>query len=96
MLTKSGVTQVCVIYNPVNGKIVHIHSETFAEGMQLHSDDKMEELARQRAREAKRELTDVKVIHLRDPRFVGWPTRVDPTTGELEMADVHSFRKPSG
>lgn len=93
--TSTGVTQVCVIYSPINGSIVHIHSETFAERMKLHSAFEMERLARKHALEAKRDLTDVKVIHLHDPRFVGWPRRVDPETGKLEMADLHSFRKTS-
>jgi hypothetical protein len=63
--------------------------------MKLHPAIEMERLARQHAREAKRDLTDVKVIHLNDPRFIGWPRRVDPQTGKLEMVDLHSFRKTS-
>jgi hypothetical protein len=94
--TATGATQVCVLYNSVSGNIVHIHSETFADGMQLYPEDEMERLARQHALEAKRDLTDVKVIHLRDPRFEDWPRRIDPTTGKLEMAGVLSFTKPSG
>ena len=94
--TSTGATQVCVLYNSVSGNIVHIHSETFAEGMQLHPEDEMETLARQHPLKAKRNLTDVKVIHLRDPRFEDWPRRIDPTTGKLEMAGVLSFTKPNG
>ena len=94
--TATGATQVCVLYNSVSGNIVHIHSETFAEGMQLHPEDEMETLARQHPLKAKRNLTDVKVIHLRDPRFEDWPRRIDPTTGKLEMAAVLSFTKLSG
>ena len=94
--TSTGATQVCVLYNSVSGNIVHIHSETFAEGMQLHPEDEMETLARQHPLKAKRNLTDVKVIHLRDPRFEDWPRRIDPTTGKLEMAGVLSFTKPIG
>lgn len=94
--TSTGVTLVCVIYNPANGKIVHIHSEAFAEGTKLHSEDQMEKLATHHARKAKRDLTGVKALHLRDPRFVEWPRRVDPKTQKLEMTGPHSFRKPSG
>ena len=94
--TVTGATQVCVLYNSVSGNIVHIHSETFAEGMQLHPEDEMEKLARQHALEAKRDLTEVKAIRLRDPRFEDWPRRIDPTTVKLEMAGVLSFTKPSG
>ena len=94
--TSTGITQVCVMYNHADGKIVHIHSETFAHGMKLHSEDEMEKRARHHAQKAKRNLTGAKALHLRDPHFAGWPRRVDPKTQKLEVAEPHSLGKPSG
>jgi hypothetical protein len=89
--TASGTTQMCVLYDQADGRIVHIHSETFAQGMRLHSEDKMEQMARARAQGAKRDVGACKAAHLRDPQFAGWPRRVDPRTGELEIALPQSF-----
>lgn len=94
--TSTGVTQLCVMYKPISGKILHIHSETFADGMTLHPEDEMEKRARHHAHERKRDLTSAKALHLRDPRFVGWPKRVDPKTGKVEMSDPRSSGKPGG
>ena len=86
MRTAATVTQVCVIYRPSDGAIVHTHFETFAAGMNLHTEGKMEHLARQHASAKGRDLTDVKFLHLRNPQFVGWPKRVDPRIGKIELA----------
>jgi hypothetical protein len=88
--TATAVTQMCVIYRPADGTIVHIHFETFAAGMKLHTEHQVEQLARERAAAKQRDLTDVKFLHLRDPRFAGWPKRVDPQTGKIEFEDPAS------
>jgi hypothetical protein len=93
--TSIGVTQVCVIYDPSDGKIIHIHSETFAPGMEQHSEDEMENRARHHAHKAKRTVTDAKALHLHDPRFEGWPKRVDPKTQKLELTEPRSLGTPS-
>jgi hypothetical protein len=94
--TSTGVTQVCVIYDPSDGKIIHIHSETFAPAMEQHSEEEMENRARNHAQKAKRTVTDAKALHLRDPQFTGWPKRVDPKTRQLEVTEPRSLGKPSG
>ena len=88
--TSTGVSQVCVIYSSATGKIVHIHSEIFVKGMKLYSKDKMEKLAKYHARKAKRDLTGVKTLHLRDPQFVSSPSRVDPKKQKLEFTRLPS------
>jgi hypothetical protein len=80
------VTQLCVIYRPSDGTIVHTHLETFVTGMSLHTEHHMEHLARQHASAKGCDLTDVKFLHLRDPRLAGWPKRVDPQSGKIEVA----------
>jgi hypothetical protein len=89
------VTQVCVIYQPVDGAIVHIHFEIFGAGMKLHTEHHMEHLALQRASAKRRNVTDVKFLHLRDPKHAGWPKRVDPRTGKIEFADLPTLGKPN-
>ncbi len=92
----SAVTQLCVIYKPVSGKILHIHSETFGEGMKLLSDDEMERRARHHAHARKRDLSEVTALHLRNPNFTGWPKRIDPKTGKLEMTEPRSATRRGG
>jgi hypothetical protein len=81
------VTQLCMIYRADDGAIVHNHFETFAPGMRLHTEQHMEHLAQQHASARGHDLTGVKFLHLRDPRFAGQPKRVDPQTGKIELAD---------
>ena len=91
------VTQVCVIYRPDDGRMVHVHFEAFVAGMKLYGEDRMEQLARQRAAAKGRDLTNVRFLHLRDPKLAGVPKRVNPQTGELELADPRSFaNRPPG
>jgi hypothetical protein len=87
------VTQMCVIYRSGDGAVVHTHYETFAAGMNLHAEQHMEHLARRHATAKGHDLTDVKFLHLRDPRFNGWPKRVDPQTGKIELVDFPSRSK---
>jgi hypothetical protein len=88
MQTAATVTQLCVIYRAGDGAILHTHLETFAAGMSLHSEQHMEHLARQHASTKGHDLMDVKFLHFRDPRFTGWPKRVDPQTGRIELTDI--------
>jgi hypothetical protein len=88
------VTQLCMIYRAGDGAIVHNHFEAFAHGMSLHTEQRMEILARRHASAAGHDLTDVRFLHLRDPRFAGWPKRVDPQTGKIELADFPHRRAP--
>jgi hypothetical protein len=81
------VTQACVIYRAHDGAIVHVHFEGFAPGMTLHAESRMEELARERATAKRRDLTNVKFLHLKDSQFHGWATHVDPATGKLVVVD---------
>jgi hypothetical protein len=92
MQTAVTVTQLCVIYRAGNGSIVHSHFETFTSGMKLHTEKHMEHLARQRASARGHGLTNVKFLHLNDHQFAGWPKRVDPQTGKLELAE---FSRPT-
>ena len=92
--TSTGTTQLCVIYRATDGKIVHIHSESFALGMKLHSEDEMARRAQHHAQKAKRDVAGTKALHLRDPHFVGWPSRVDPKTHKIETTDPHSLKNP--
>jgi hypothetical protein len=87
MRTAATATQMCVIYRASDGAIVHTHFETFTSGMKLHTEQHLEHLARQRASTRGHDLTDVKFLHLRDPQFAGWPKRVDPQTGKIELAE---------
>jgi hypothetical protein len=43
-------------------------------------------LARRFASAKGHDLRDVKFLRLRDPQFAGWPKRVDPQTGKIELA----------
>ena len=81
------VTQLCIVYRAGDGAIVHNHFEAFAPGMRLHTEQHMEHLAQQHASARGHDLTGVKFLHLRDPQFAGWPKRVDPQTGKIELAD---------
>jgi hypothetical protein len=94
--TSTGLTQLCVIYKSLSGKILHIHSETFADGMKLLSEDEMERRARHHAHGRKRDLGGAKALHLREPKFTGWPKRVDPKTGKIEMTDPRSSGRNGG
>jgi hypothetical protein len=37
-------------------------------------------------------MTSTAFLHLNDPQFVGWPKRVDPQIGKLELAE---FPRPT-
>jgi hypothetical protein len=93
--TSKMVTQACVVYRERDGEIVHIHYEFFAPGMELNTEEQMELLARRHASARQRNLTEVGFLHLHEPNFAGFPRRVDPNTGELELAGRLPTERPS-
>ena len=87
-----GTTQLCLVYDPIDGKILHLHSEFTADGRELQSEEEVERLAVGHARRVKPDITNVRVAHMLNPRFTGWPRRVNPTSGMVEFAVLDKAR----
>jgi hypothetical protein len=85
-------THYCVLHDS-SGKIIHIHSEMFPEGMKPHPDEEIEKLARKHAQAAKREVSKAKAAHFRNHRFPSWPRQIDSRTGELIFVTPDLLKK---
>lgn len=79
-----GRTHTCVLYDPKDGQIRHIHSVTTLGRMRAETDEEVEREAYALAKEGGRDVRAVRTLHLRDAELKPYVTyRVDVKSASL-------------
>jgi len=58
-------SKVCILYDPDNGRVVHVHGVTVLEGENAINENELEERARSRATAVGRSISGLRALHLK-------------------------------
>jgi hypothetical protein len=90
-MLKAASIRTCVVYDPANGKIVHVHKETTIVGGTERTDAEIEARARKFAAKPGRDVGRLAAAFVKDTRARNLHHKIDTAT--IEFVEVE-MRKP--